>query len=460
MRRKYLYEEIYDYIKRILDEPNIKEDDKLPSKRQLSEMFSASPLTVDKAYNLLIDEGMVYAVEKKGYFVGPKIEGFQKTTITSPIIDMDIKTTADYDFGTYAVDTAHFPHQTWAKLTRTVLAEQNEQLLNETHPLGLYELRAEIQKHLSVSRGIHVSPDQIIIGSSSTQILNVIIDLLGRDHHYAIEDPSYPQIYHFFQSQNIKMDLVPVETDGLNLEVLRESQANIVYAVPSHQFPSGAIMTMQKRKDLLAWAYETNDRYVIEDDYDSEFRYEGRPLQSLKGMDRFDRVIYTNTFSKSLAPAFRVAYLVLPISLMRQFHDTSMYYRCTVPNLEQFVLSKFMSENYFQRHLRRMRKLYLEKLNYMKALTLTVPHLKMKHDGTGLHFLLSFCSTRTEKEVIKLLKEKEIHVTGLSMYRHLENHSKTVDLLIGYAGLSLNKLKAGYPLILKTITSLIKPCEK
>lgn len=454
-KKEYIYLEIYNHLKSMILSDVLKENDRLPSKRKLAASFSVSPMTIHKAYQELIDEGYVYTLEKKGYYVSKKIPMFFDQQKVKDIKIKEIKDkTYLYDFNTSHVDTAYFPHQTWAKLAREVLSEHRETMLNDVDAHGLYDLRSEIAKHLDIYRGMSIDQSQIIIGSSSTQLLSLLIELLGRDKIYGIEDPSYPKIFHLFRTLDIKTNLIQLDDYGLSSKMLEASDTKIVHIVSSHQFPSGITMPIQRRIELLNWAYQDADRYIIEDDYDSEFKYQGRPIPALKGLDKGEKVIYMNTFSKSLAPSFRVAYLVLPIDLMKKFNKVMQYHRCTVPNFEQYILYKFMNKEYFSRHLHKMMKIYREKLELILDITEKYQKIDINNYESGLHFVLSFHSIVNEDEIIKKLESHNIHVVGMSLFRQTENKQKDIiELVIGYSGLSKAEIEVGYTKLLKAISS-------
>lgn len=453
----YLYEEVYKHLRNLIEKDILNENEKMPSKRRLATNFNISPITVEKAYAQLIDEGYVYAIEKKGYFVSKKIELFKPTfSIKQDTFKTFEKTSYRYDFSTGKVDTTYFPHKTWAKLAREVLSEQHHQMLNEIDPMGLFELREEIAKHIEIYRGIDIDPNQIFIGSSSTQLLNLLIEILGRQKVYGIEDPTYPKIYHLFKSLEIKTHLIDVDEMGLNVDELNQTNTDVIHVVPSHQYPTGVMMTIQRRKALLNWVYQSKERYIIEDDYDSEFKYQGKPAEALKGLDQQDKVIYMNTFSKSLAPSFRVAYLVLPKHLLSMLMKISNYHRCTVPNFEQYILYKFMYTGSFSRHLHRMMKVYRQKIDLVLNLTKNYDYVDLKHYEAGLHFILSFESKKDESKFLNECRLNDIYVQSIQSFRHKEvSHKRKIDLVMGYSGLSLQDLEKGYIKLLDIIKNYV-----
>lgn len=457
-KKTYLYEEIYEHLKHLIEKDILNENDLMPSKRKLAEQFKVSPLTVEKAYVQLMDEGYVYSIEKKGYFVGKKVVLFKPNRdIKDYRFHEKEKESYRYDFSTSHVDTEYFPNQVWAKLAREVLSEQHHQMLNDVDSMGLYDLRVEIAKHLDIYRGIEIDPKQILIGSSSTQLLSVVIELLGRNQIYGIEDPAYPKIYHILNTLDIEVDMIGVDQNGLIIDELKKSKINVMHAVPSHQFPLGVTMSIQRKKELLNWVYEKKDRYIIEDDYDSEFKYQGKPIEAIKGLDTLDKVIYMNTFSKSLAPSFRVAYVVLPKRLLKSFDQISSYHRCTVPNFEQYILYKFMNTGSFTRHLHRMMKVYKQKLDIILNMMKYESNIRISGYESGLHFILSFKSYISEYDMIQKLKTNSIKVSGVKAYINIhENLSEDINLVVGYAGISLSDLEDGFKMLLDTCKQYVK----
>ena len=457
-KKTYLYETIYVHLKHLIEKDVLNENDMMPSKRKLAEQFKVSPLTIEKAYIQLIEEGYVYSVEKKGYFVGKKVTLF-KPTQSKKTYDLHEKekTTYLYDFSTSYVDTEHFPNQVWAKLAREVLSEQHHQMLNDVDPMGLYDLRIEIAKHIDIYRGIEIDPKQILIGSSSTQLLSIVIELLGRNQKYGIEDPAYPKIYHVLNTLDIKVDMIEVDQNGLIVSELNKSNINVVHVVPSHQYPLGVTMSIQRKKELLNWAYAKKGRYIIEDDYDSEFKYQGKPIEAIKGLDALDKVIYMNTFSKSLAPSFRVAYVVLPKQLLNDFDKVSIYHRCTVPSFEQYILYKFMHTGSFTRHLHRMMKIYKQKLDVILNIIKFEKDFKISGYESGLHFILTFRSIVHEDIIIEKLKASSIQVSGVKAYEKIqENNNEDVNLVVGYAGIKMSKLESGFKTLLNVCKQYVK----
>ena len=446
--KKALYVEVYEQFKRLILEQTFKEHQKLPSKRKLAESLKVSPLTVEAAYQQLIAEGYVYAIEKKGYYVSKQTEFLVQLPHD---VSIDIKPekyekTYRYQFETNVVDTNMFPNATWAKLSREVISENHHEMLNVTPPQGLEELRIEIAKYLEIYRGMHVTPDRIVIGSGSTSMISMIIEMLGRYRNYGIEKPGFTRIEQIFLAQNTHLEYISVDDQGLSVDVLKKKHIQAVHVTPSHQYPLGIVMPISRRIELLNWAME-HKTYIIEDDYDSEFRFQGKPIPALHSLDQNDRVIYMNTFSKSLAPSFRMSYMVIPQHLMGIYQHMSSYHGCTVPTFEQYVLYKFMNGGFFERHINRMRNHYREKLELIRQLVSPYPWIKLHGDEAGLHFLMEIMTGDTISHIKTKLEKYKIHAVMIED-QQIFNHP---CLLIGYSGIEMKDIEKAFRLLIRAL---------
>jgi len=453
-KKKPLYVSLYEQMKHLIAEGKYEEGQKLPSKRKLGQSLKVSALTVDAAYQQLIAEGYVYSVEKSGFFVSKRVELIQKTTKEQMIVmkseQKDIESFL-YQFQTNVVDTSLFPNATWAKLSREVLSENRHEMLNMTHTQGMEPLRREIAKYLELYRGVKVELNQIVIGSGSSSLIGIIIELLGRTRCYAMEDPGYSKVYHLFKGNDVNLSLIPLDEYGISIFNLIESKAEIVHITPSHQFPSGIVMPIQRRHELLNWAALSDNRYIIEDDYDSEFRFQGKPIPALQGLDSNDKVIYMNTFTKTLAPSFRMSYIVLPKKLLPKYQQLSSYHGCTVPNFEQYILYKFMNGGYFERHLNRMKNQYREKIEIILNTIKPYPEIQLKGYETGLHFLMEVRTDLSEGELVQKALRNKISVTGLSTYiRNPQVNHQIPTLVIGYSGIPTKEVGQAVELLISS----------
>ncbi len=439
------YVQLYRHIKSEIECGHLHYKEKMPSKRKLAEHLNMSAVTVETAYSQLVAEGYLKSVEKSGYYVD--ITGFPFTT-KGKEEDIQKSFVRDdehylYDFRTNVVDTTLFPYSIWSKLTRWVLAENKEEILNFTHPQGLRCLREQIALYLSRFRGIEASADQIIVGAGSEMLYHLVIQLLGRENLYATENPGYGKMKQILMNNDCRHINIDLDESGVSLTQLIKSNANVVHLTPSHQFPTGIVMPIKRRIELLEWAYQAKNRFIIEDDYDSEFAAGIQPIPALQGIDQQDKVIYLNTFSKSIAPTLRIGYLVLPKSLLSLYQEKQSYGACTVPNFEQMILTKFMQEGYFESHLNRMRKAYKKRRDVLIN-ALVDNHIVGKNaiygEDAGLHFIINMNHRYNEKVLIALAKTESVRIYGLSEYYvGTLPEAKTV-LILGYSGLSENQI--------------------
>lgn len=446
-----IYISIYEQFKHMIKEGVYKEQEKLPSKRKLSAAFKVSPLTIESAYNQLIAEGYIYAIEKKGYFVSKQIELLKsnKSIKKEIILENNQEIKYPYPFKTNVVDTDLFPHATWAKLSREVLADKRYEMLNEVDPKGLLELRMEIKRYLELYRGIDVDSNQIIIGTGSNILMHMMIDLLGRKKHYGMEDPGYERIASVFKRNDIKYSNIPLDDQGLDVNALKKSKVEVIHITPSHQFPTGIVMPIQRRTELLNWAIE-KDSYIIEDDYDSEFRYLGKPIPTLFSLDQNERIIYMNTFTKTLAPSLRIGYIVLPIHLLNSYQDICSYHSCSVPNFEQSILSKFIKYGHYERHMNKMRNIYRQKIEKIIDIFNHEPLFELFGYDSGLHFVLNIKKEINPKDLISYLREKGIFIQAL-----VNENNHLTSLVVGYSGIPKEDIVEHFSYLKESILSFL-----
>lgn len=452
---KCLYQQIYEYIRNEIRTGKLLAGEKLPSTRSLAEYLQVARSTVDFAYGQLVAEGYVEARPCKGYFVSRVEELFNLSA------DYEVMTRgatfeenriavekARYDFSPHAINLKNFPYATWKKITKNILVDANSEMFALGDAQGDLELRETISRYLHSSRGVNCSPSQIIIGAGTDYLFMLLEKILGRHISIAMEEPTYKRAYRIFQSFAYKVSAVPIDNNGMNAERLGQTGAQVAYVMPSHQFPTGVVMPIGRRLELLKWAKEGGNRYLIEDDYDSEFRYKGKPIPSLQASDRLGRVIYMGTFSKSIAPAIRVGYMVLPERLLSVYKENCGYYASTVSRIDQRILNEFISDGYFERYLNKMRKIYRDKHDYL--LGLLEPFEKsfmISGENAGLHLLLTSKSGISEKELLKRAMEEGVRLYGLSDACMEEEHGGELPfkntVLLGYGALEKPEIFAG-----------------
>ena len=340
------YLQLYEQIRQEIISEVYPLNSKLPSKRLMTEETGISIITVEHAYALLQEEGYIQSRERSGYFVCfRKNDGFAGST--------DVRSDPDT---TLQVSTQHdFPFSVLSKAMRKVISEHEEEILERSPNEGTPQLRFAISRYLERSRGIKADASQIIIGAGSEYLYNLIAGLLGRDKIYAIEVPSYKRIEEVYQSIGIQYEKLALGRDGIISEALQNSKADVLHVTPYRSYPSGVTASASKRHEYLRWA-KAQDRYIIEDDYESEFSVLRKPEDTLFSQSEQDNVIYMNTFSKTISPGLRTGYMILPKHLTASFEQTLGFYSCTVPTYIQFVLAELIDQNDFERHINRVRR--------------------------------------------------------------------------------------------------------
>ncbi len=321
---------------------------KLPSKRVMADNTGVSTITVEHAYALLCEEGYIESRERSGYFVIFRADdGFASAAETRPH-----PVAAEYH---HADAHGEFPFSVLAKTMRSVISNLGESILDRSPGSGCAELRDAIQKYLARNRGILADRDQIIVGSGSEYLYSLIVELLGRDMVYAIESPSYKKIEQVYRASDVHYEKLPLGKDGIDSASLRACRADVLHISPYRSYPSGVTASASKRHEYIRWAGE-GGRYIVEDDFESEFSVSKKPEETVFSHSHDDNVIYMNTFSKTVSSSFRVGYMVLPKSLVSRFHEKLGFYSCTVPTYIQFVLAELIENGDFERHINRVRR--------------------------------------------------------------------------------------------------------
>lgn len=452
MKKQKLYISLYEQLKNQIIEGQYQAQDKFPSKRQLSEHLSLSHTTIEHAYQLLLDEGFIYSKPRSGYYVSD-IQSLPVININNQFIEIEPKTPESkqykYAFNLAEIDAEYFPLNLFRKYAKEAFEDNELALLEKGDIQGELNLRQQIAHYLFNSRGVSCHPNQIVIGSSTEQLLNMITDLL-KTSSFIIEKPSYPPIKHVLNKNKHNYIQATVEKDGINMIDIINSNNDIVYITPSHQFPTGYVMNLKKRTQLIKWAHQQNSRYIIEDDYDSEFRYYGKPIPALQSLDKNDKVIYISTFSKSLYPSCRIAYIVLPQKLLQSYLSMPYKESNTVPVHIQQIIANFMSSGSFERHLNKMRKIYREKLNYI--LERLKPHedqLKIEGALTGMHFTITVDNGLTMSQCLHSAEKLKLK---LNVYNYAEENELLPKFIIGFGGIPNHKLKEHTDVLIKSLT--------
>lgn len=457
-----LYEKIYEYIKNEIVDGKISRGEKLPSTRLLAKNLSVSRSTVELAYDQLLAEGYIEAEPYRGYFVcdiealyqleqrNHIQEKLQAGQSWQPGWKTEIKHGAgsskqkEIDFSPYTIDTQNFPYNVWRKLHKNVLLDDREEILLSGDGQGDYELRVAIADYLHQARGVNCVAEQIIIGAGNEYLELLLTQVLGEKKTVLMDDPTYLQAYRTFSNMGYLVKNIPAEQGSMPIEAVRRENADVLYVMPSHQFPLGTVMPLKQRLDLLNWASEKEGRYLIEDDHDSEYRYKGKPIPSLQSIDNEEKVIYLGTFSKSIAPSLRISYMVLPQHLLKNYQNFCGFYSTTVSKIQQEVLREFISGGYFGRHLNKMRGIYKNKHDFLVSELKKRPWVEnIAGDNAGLHVLVQVDTQMSEEELCERAAEQGIHLMGISEhYIHKPPVSKPV-ILLGYGKPDEKKILEG-----------------
>ena len=470
-----LYEYLYRCIRHDIAHGKVEPGQKLPSKRALAKQLGVSLITIEAAYDQLVAEGYIRSRERCGYYAcdlapAAKIEEqgnvrFRTATETKanrrreghasnpngpqPISQNEerLERRAEYrpsdadftpplnslaphaqntpsdapllaDFTHSTLATTMLPYSVWAKAVRRTLSDESAASLAEAaSAAGSPELRSAIADHLRQYRGMNVSPDQVVIGAGSQTLYQLLVQLLGRTRRYAVEDPGYPLLTRMYEQQDAQVAHIGLDDSGIDIDALEASGAPVAHIMPSHQFPTGIVTTAARRRELLNWARE-GDRYLIEDDYDSEFRMAGRPIPSLFGIDAAERVLYLNSFAKSLGAAFRMAYLVLPPQLAQRFRKQLGFYANTVSPLDQLALARFIEQGHYDRHVNRLRTHARKTQDALVNALHEAFGDRIAFAGLndGLHFIMQLESERSERELATAAEAAGIRIAPLSSF--------------------------------------------
>ena len=405
--------------------------------------MEVSRSTVELAYEQLLSEGYIESVPYKGFFVAQIDELYHlKKDKPQPQRERKEARRYRYDFTPNGVDLKSFPYNVWRKLSKDILMDDRTELFRSGDSQGEYGFRSAICSYLYQARGVDCTPDQIIVGAGSDYILMLLGMILGMDHTIAFEDPTYKQAYRMAGGMSYNCIPVSMDKNGMKVTELEKSGADIAYVTPSHQYPTGVIMPIRRRMELLKWACEAQGRYIVEDDYDSEFRYKGKPIPALKGYDASEKVIYLGTFSKSIAPAIRLSYMVLPKPLQEAYEQKARFVNSTVSKVDQLIVQKFIEEGYYERHLNKTRALYKSRHDVLiEELRPMADICTISGENAGVHLLLTFQNGMTEEELIDRAAREDIRVYGLSDYRIKENCKEKATILLGYANLTEEQIR-------------------
>ncbi|MBP5157883.1 MAG: PLP-dependent aminotransferase family protein [Treponema sp.] len=420
-----LTECIYESLRKQILDGSLHEGEKLPSKRALALHLGVSVITVQNAYLQLIDEGFLFSIEKKGFFVSDiarHLRSGEEKAGRTDARDGKLPTVQESSFADFSSNAAvpeMFPFSLWSKTMRQVLATGSDRLLRRTDVFGALELRRALCRHLKEFRGMDISEGQIIIGAGTESLYSMLVQFLGREGAFAVENPGYHKAEAIFRLNGASCVPVMIDGQGMDVDALESSGASVAHVSPSHHFPTGVVMSFARRKQILSWACRAPGRYIIEDDYDSEFRFTGKALPTLQGIDNEGRVIYMNTFSKTLSPSFRISYMVLPQGLIKAFSEKLGFYSCQVSSFEQFTLARFIEDGSYERHINKMKNYYRSLRNNLITAfnnSRLVEAGTIHEENSGLHFLLTMRKEIDARELQERWRAAGIHIQLLSNF--------------------------------------------
>ena len=426
--KRPLYRQIYEYIRGEIRSGALEPGERIPSTRAMSADLHIARSTAELAYSQLLSEGYIHSKKNSGYYVsevenlaelhfededpfysfrekenaagrekGSEKKKDQSVSVLSHLGKQSYLNSSLIDFSLRHTEMSAFPYSTWKKIMREVMVDANSEMFSHSEPGGDLSLRTTIARYLHFSRGVRCTPEQVIVGAGNDYLLILLRHILGEGRKVAMENPSYLRAAQIFSSFGYRICPVRMDDDGMLPASVAQTDADLVYAMPAHQFPVGCIMPVGRRASLLGWAMEAADRYIIEDDYDSEFRYRGKPIPALQSLDRAGRVIYIGTFSKAIAPAIRISYMILPQDLVGRYREKCWFFSSTVSRIDQRILNDFMKNGHFERHLNRMRSIYRARHDELLAqLRPLQDRYRILGAGTGLHLGLEALAETAE----------------------------------------------------------------
>ena len=432
--RTTLTDQLYAALRTEIEQGRLAAGAKMPSKRQLAAHLSISTATVEAAYGRLSSEGYCESRPRSGMYVAAELPG---QTGVLHIGHVPVK----WDFSTGAADAEHFPYATWARLMREVLSEQNTALLLSGDPQGSLELRREIAAMMHSMRGIDVPPECIVLGAGTEVLVTALVSVLGREKLFAVEDPGYSRVRRILVASGARIVPTPLMEGAIDVRALYISGAGAAYVTPSHQFPTGEEMSAAQRAALLRWAQETGG-YILEDDYDSEFRFSGVSAPALRAMDDSGQVIYMNTFARTLASGLRLSFMVLPQALVERYR--ALHAACSVPGFEQETLRRFIAGGYLERHVARMRMVYRSRLQALEKHVQLFGLGEVEPCGAGLYALLKVGGHTPAQELVPLAAQAGVKLSHLADYGVMQpGRGAERTVLLGFAGMDEEEIGKG-----------------
>lgn len=443
--KKTLTQQVYEQLRHYILKGTLKTNEKLPSTRELAISLGVSRNIILEVYDQLVAEGYLTVRARSGTFVAPGSIFYKNESRESPKLEEPLsrvyKNMIDFKAATPAMD--HFPRKVWGRLAKDICYDAPDSIFGYHSSEGLPELKEELSRYLLRTRGVISNPNQIMITSGATQALSLLTELLIKNNNYvAVEDPVTDEMRTIFSYGGAEIYPIPVDDKGIQPKYLpQDNPPGFVFVLPSHQFPLGGTLTIQRRIQLIEYARKFNC-YIVEDDYDSEFTYEGTPVHSVQGLDP-ERVIYVGTFSKILSPALRIGYVVLPQGLIEPFKNLKWYTDRHSSSLEQLVLTRFIKEGFLERHVRKMKRIYKQRREALvSSLKKYFPNSIILGHAAGMHLVVEFNSIEFNKDLIDWIQKYSVHIYSVDYYAMLKG-THCNKIVMGYGSLSVEKIEEG-----------------
>ncbi len=440
-----LYIQLYEELKNKMMVGELVTGQKLPSKRQLAEDNGISQNTVMNAYDQLMIEGFIRSEERKGYFVedvhfqeaGIRYRSPQKVERLEekgpPIL---------YDLTRSTPDLSLFPFSVFSKIYSQLFKNRSSDLLKGTGSQGLADLRHALALYLNQSRGVPCSMDQIVLGPNSQYLFDLFFKMCPQYDSIAIEDPGYDGYADLFQSRGIKEYPIALEAGGIKMADLYQADSQLAFVTPNHQFPTGSVMPLDKRQQLIAWAREDGDRLIIEDDYDGEFKYSGLPIPPLAQLDHHNQVLYLGSFTRLLSPSIRLSYMVLPQALSEQFKQTFKRLSGSLNTFTQYALAEFITQGHLSTHLNRSRRFYKKKRDRLiQAIQRQDPQAVLYGEEAGLSLLVKPSITFEADRLKELARDGGIKLAFLSDFSRSASPEDQSIIYISFSSLPSDEIE-------------------
>lgn len=446
---RFIYQQIYRQIKEQILTHQVRAHHKLPPKRELAKSLAVSTNSVATAYDQLLAEGYIYTIERLGYFV-EEIQRFDINDQVAPKFPEQLREQQDSREGWISLSHMNanpklFPFRKWLNCQAKIYEEHMDELSEMPHTQGPYILRKNIANFIYATRGVKCEPEQIIIHATSQGLMERLLMLQSKNTAFAVENPGYARYYHLLQRHAFKTHLIPLDDCGIDVKYIEQTNAQFVITTPSHQFPTGVIMPISRRVELLNWASRDEQRYIIEDDYDSEFKYQTDNVPSLQSLDYNRKVIYMGTFSKTLLPGMRISYMVLPTKLLANYQRTFPLEIQPANNLALYTLNEFIESGQYERHIRKMTKHYEEiRTALIEELTNICSKKIVVYDiPAGLHFLIEVSTTKSYEEIEEAAQQQKLELYTLKRFslNPLPLIQRNRLLVIGFANIQIEEVK-------------------